>query len=401
MANTQQNGFRQQANGHRAGPAAQRIQDDISGSYTDPQAVADVLRRASDGYNLVGPMAFGALPEGFAVVMSVVKIDAGEETYDVGFGKRGLSRIAVERIAGAAGVSTQASQCIGMAANFCAWSVTVARQDLDGSVRSQTKSRSMDLREGSGQLEAMRAQARAKKKDPENQIREQRLHIAAHAETKAWLRAVRTLLGLRTYTMEELGKPFAVPKLQFTGRSADPKLRFMFAQGLMNAALGGIAALYGGPATASSAMLSAGPAPLQLGTGHVVGADLDDPDADDEPYEPPLPDRGSGSAPPVAPGDPTKLRLPQKGGGGPTLREVDDGRLRRAEVWIAQRLDEGKVPDRYLAEEQVLLATIRVELAERARRAAGPGTIPDDIDQPYPDDAPEPGGRDPNDPDAY
>ncbi|MCC6553623.1 MAG: hypothetical protein IT372_11465 [Polyangiaceae bacterium] len=178
-----------------------RMQDDITGSYSDPAAVADVLRRASEHYNLIGPMAFGALPEGFAVAMSVVTIDPATETYDVGLGRRGLGRMAVERIAAAAGVSTASSTCIGMAPNYAAWSVTVGRQDLDGSVRAAMKSRTMDLREGSGQIRAMREAALAKSRDPEGQIREQRLHIAAHAETKAWLRAVRTLLGLRTSRM--------------------------------------------------------------------------------------------------------------------------------------------------------------------------------------------------------
>lgn len=54
----------------------------------------------------------------------------------------------------------------------------------------------MDLRDGSPQIEALYARAQGGRKDPTNQIREMRLHIMAHAESKARLRAIRSI-GVR------------------------------------------------------------------------------------------------------------------------------------------------------------------------------------------------------------
>ncbi len=263
-------------------PAPKKI--DISGTYSDPSEVYRVLEDAGQQFNVIGSIAFGDLPEGFSVMLSTIKVDVANETYDVGMKKRGLGSAAIRRIASAAGVSSISSVCKGWAPNYAAWEVTVARTELDGTVRRETGNRVMDLRDGGSQATAMRDKAieQNKKypdnqKDPESQLREQRLHIGAHAESKAWQRAVRTLLGLRTYTADELAKPFAIAKLQFTGRTNDPQLRLMFAQGMMMQALGGMAQLYG--ASASPAFqLGSGPPPVpQLGAcGPVVDIEEDD-----------------------------------------------------------------------------------------------------------------------------
>lgn len=249
----------------------------VSGVYADVDTITDMLAQAAEHYNLIGPLAVGEIPEGFSVVMSVIALEQPDDNgkspdvYNVGGALWGLSRVAVERIAGAAGVSTVSSICTGQALNYCQYTVTVSRQDIDGSVRHATKSKTMDLREGSGQLDAMRKQAQGGNtrgggpRDPDKQVREQRLHLAAHAETKAWLRAVRTLLGLQSFTLGQLKKPFAVPKLQFTGRSTDPELKRIFAIGLMQSALGIRGMMYGQASGGGMPELGAPPAPPQLG----------------------------------------------------------------------------------------------------------------------------------------
>jgi len=74
-----------------------------------------------------------------------------------------------------------------------------------------------------------------------------RLHILAHAESKAKLRATRSI-GIRSsYTREELARPFVVAKLMFTGQSDDADIRRMFAAKRADAMLGGHRALYGVP----------------------------------------------------------------------------------------------------------------------------------------------------------
>jgi hypothetical protein len=298
----------------------QQLNGDISGSYADPDRIRDILDRAQENYILVGPTVVkGTLPEGFALSLAVHRLDIKKDTYDVA-GGRALSRTAIADLAAMAGVSTLESTCVAQDVNYCQYLVTVEMKDLDGTVRTEKKSKAMDLRDGSGQIAAMREAARLKKdergqpKNADAQIREQRLHIAAHAETKAWLRAVRALLALRTYTVEELqNKPFLVTKLQFTGQSDDPELRRMFALGRMAAALGarellfkGGSAVMLGQMAPPPPMLTQGAQAPQLGTGRPAGAPpigLNLPDDDD--------DQGAQPRGPIVTPPPAEKPLPE------------------------------------------------------------------------------------------
>src|SRR5690606_27790933 len=86
---------------------------------------------------------------------------------------------------------------------------------------------------------------RSKSGDIDAQLRELRLHILAHAESKAKNRAIRSL-GLKSgFTEEDLKKPFVVAKLMWTGQTDDPELKRVFAEGTMNRMLGGSRALFG------------------------------------------------------------------------------------------------------------------------------------------------------------
>jgi hypothetical protein len=116
----------------------------------------------------------------------------------------------------------------------------------------------MDLRRDSAQVESLMeryhdglAKWKAggergyEPRDPTAQIREMRLHLVSHAESKARLRAIRAL-GIRTsYTVAELAKPFVVSRLMFTGHSHNPELRRMFAEMQARAMIAGSRALYG------------------------------------------------------------------------------------------------------------------------------------------------------------
>jgi len=387
----QQGQSRQAGTGHAAQPPARKI--DVSGTYSDPKEVQRVLDEASQHFNLVGALSFGELPEGFTVVISTVQVDVAGETYDVGFGKRGLGSPAVRRIAGAAGVSTANSACKGWAPGYAAWEVTVGRLELDGTVRRETGSRVMDLREGSSQVVAMREAAEGKGKDASTQIREQRLHIGAHAETKAWLRAVRTLLGLRTYTGAELAKPFAVPKLQFTGRTHDPQLKVMFAQGLMTAALGGIANLYGASQAQPYQLGAGAPPPPQLGMG--AGAPPMDLEDDEPPSGPRQQQRAEPRAHAAAPAGPPQpatgktFTIPGGREKGKSLTEAPDECL----SWWANTLQtniasgKSRAPER----DEELRAAMMKELDRR--QGVDDGAPPVD-DGATPDDGYE--DRDPN-----
>lgn len=229
--------------------------------------------------HLVSPATASAdLPEGFSLAISMVQINprgGTQEVFPVPGGK-GLARASLERISGAAGVTWDPQLCRrlddGRHPHYCSWTVVGYVRNLDGSVRTITGSKEMDLREGSAQVEALIERSKDKKadgtdrKDPTGQIREMRLHIAAHAETKAKLRAIRSLGIQASYTDAELAKPFAVVRLAATGRTEDPILHREFARMNYAAAVNGSAQLYGGalppaPVAAPSHQLQAPGAP--------------------------------------------------------------------------------------------------------------------------------------------
>src|SRR6185295_13684583 len=148
----------------------------------------------------------------------------------------------------------------------------------------------MDLREGSAQVQALWDRYKAKKaaferkgwktpNEPTGQIREMRLHILGHAETKAQLRAIRSL-GIKTsYTVEELRKPFVVARLMWTGQTDDPQLRGIFAEKIADSMLSGRRALFG-QGGESFAPNRSGPAPLKLAGAPPVGSVALDEDDD-------------------------------------------------------------------------------------------------------------------------
>lgn len=232
---------------------ARPAQASLSGTFSRGADVTQRLADASAGRaHLVAPAtACDVVPEGCAVALSVVTIDPENDTYDVGMGKRGLSKAALDRLGAAAGISWDATQSRrlddGRDPHYCVYYAVGTYRHFDGAEQQITGTKEMDLRAGSPQLEALEERARAKGKSADAQIREMRLHILAHAETKAKLRATRSI-GIRSsYTREELSRPFVVAKLMFTGHSDDPEIRHMFAAKRADAMLGGGRALYGVP----------------------------------------------------------------------------------------------------------------------------------------------------------
>ncbi len=280
-----------------ARPAAAQL----SGTFSRGADVTQRLADASAGRaHLIAPAtACDVIPEGCAVALSVVSIDVEAETYDVGMGKRALSKAALDRIGAAAGISWDATQSRrlddGRDPHYCVYYAVGSYRHFDGVEVQITGTKEMDLRDGSPQVEALEERARAKGKTADAQVREMRLHILAHAESKAKLRATRSI-GIRSsYTREELARPFVVAKLMFTGQSDDADIRRMFAAKRADAMLGGHRALYGvapaapQPGMAFQAPVSAPPLPA-------LGARFD---ADED--DGPAPPRAAPAAPPSPP----------------------------------------------------------------------------------------------------
>ena len=252
----------------------------------DVPTLQRALEEGSKQGHLVSPAtSCGSLPEGFEVAISAVKIDttpASKETYAIpGSGGLGLSKVSLDKIAGAAGVSWDPVMSRrlddGSDPHYCRFQVVGRYRHFDSQWVTIMATKEMDLRDGSAQVEAMWDRYRSSKekwdsgqrgersyppKEPTGQISEMRLHIESHAETKARLRAIRSL-GIKTsYTAQELAKPFVVAKLMATGRSSDPELHREFAKMQFAAAVGAGEQLYGGAPVASAPMLQR-PAPPQ------------------------------------------------------------------------------------------------------------------------------------------
>ena len=251
----------------------------VRGSCRNPAAANSRMDFAARECHLVSPSpSCAALPEGCEVAFASVTIDIANETYEIAGDDVGLSRVALDKLAGALGISWDATQSRrlddGSDSRYVHFKVVGLLRDLDGTIRQIQGEKEMDLREGSAQIDALRErfqrklekwEAKGKKgyapKPPDAQINEMRLHILSHAESKARLRAIRSC-GVRSkYSRAELKKPFVVARLAFTGRTDDPELRRAFAMKTADAMLGAGRALYGAspatpaPAPAASAAL--------------------------------------------------------------------------------------------------------------------------------------------------
>lgn len=235
------------------------IERRVAGSFRDTLAVNDKLAWAARSANLIAPApAVGRLPEGCAVAFAVVRVDArdmaaGGEVYRIGVGDNArfaLGKSALDRIAAAAGLSWIPELCRrlddGSDPYFCAYQAAARVRYFDGTEQVLLATKEVDLRDGSPQIESMKA--RSKKGDIRTQLREMRLFILGHAESKAKNRVIRSL-GLKTgYTADDIAKPFVVSRLMFTGETEDPELRREFAKMQAEKMLGSSAMLYGSPA---------------------------------------------------------------------------------------------------------------------------------------------------------
>lgn len=244
-------------NGARKPPAtalAHRQSTLLAGATHDPIAVSERLREAVEQYHLVSPAtSCDVLPPGCGVAMSLVVVNpdtSAGEVYSVGGGKFGLSGNAMKRIAAAAGVDWDPMRSgrldNGRDHHYCHYRAVGTVKNFDGSIRTVSGEVEMDMRDGSPQVVAMEQRARDGK-NFESQLRDTRLFLLRHAETKAKLRAISDMGLKRSYTAAELSKPFAVARIMWTGKTDDPVLKqeaFRMQHAAMTGATG---QLYGHP----------------------------------------------------------------------------------------------------------------------------------------------------------
>lgn len=367
------------------------------GSFESGSRANEILQAASEQFHLVSPASsVGSLPEGCEIATAFVQVDRANETYDVGAGKRGLAKVALDRIAAAAGVSWDpVASCRlddGSDPYYCLFRAVGTMRGFDGTPVTITGTKEMDLRPQSPQVVALEERARAKHKSADLQIREMRLHVLAHAESKARLRAIRSV-GIRTsYSDADLEKPFLVARLVFTGRTQDPTLEREFALMRAQAMLGSVTALYG---AAPAPQLVAAPPVQRMSSGvrpPPVGrsVDLDEEDIPEPRRSPPPPPQRGSHAAPAAP--PSGGGGPKRGGGsgsgsdfvvpfgkskGLTLDLVDAADLE----WLAgafRRLADDPEKARFRAKNLEALEAVQAEIAYRAAGGEGNEREPGD-----------------------
>jgi hypothetical protein len=266
----------------------------IEGNFRDPALATAALKKAAGAYHLIAPSTVvGALQEGCAVALALVRIDPDDPNlYRVG-DKLALDRTHLAQLANAVGASVVESRRTddGSDPHYCAWTVTVRFRQFDGSWAYRSGSAEQDLREPYGAEYVDHVEkAKDKGRDPRKQIREHCRFITRHAESKALNRAYAAIGLRRSYTKVELERPFCVARVMFTGQSDDPEARAQFREGVMRNYLSSSDDAYGragAPAAASHQLAPPPPMPdySQPPTIDTEGEEEDDEPPDFEPQQ--------------------------------------------------------------------------------------------------------------------
>lgn len=219
----------------------------VPGLHRSVESLHAALRDLSPKVHLLSPTINPEyVPEFHEVAVRLVVVDPRDEGGEVyklpgaQADERALSKVALDRIAAAAGISWDPirSGRIDDASDphYCHFQAVGYVRDLDGSRRTLIGSKEIDLREGNPALKAWTPQ----------RLNEARLHLLSMAESKAKNRVVRSLGLKQKYRVAELAeKPFAVLSLVLTGASEDPQLERIAKEKLLDAALSTSRELYG------------------------------------------------------------------------------------------------------------------------------------------------------------
>ena len=373
----------------------------------DPAAWSEFIRDLQAKCFVVGPMTdFRALPDGFEVRPNYVMLEVGQDSFKVGTEggfdgeeKRemhALTKSGIEKLSLVAGAVAKATRTDDRKNPLCCEFEAIAQMKLlDGSPHFAGASRAYDLTpEGQDYVEVYdKAYEKAIRYPPKGvadveknadfaarrAVAAARATMTRNAETKSKLRALRTLLGLRSkYAANDLRtKPFVVLKLHFHGRSADPQMQRMMTEAVVHSYLGASSALFGAlPHRQEPRALAAPAEPSPQALPHEVEPDVD-PDVD--------PTTGEVATPAAA--APAPERVVPKGlpGEGRAIDELDDQVLEQLQTTIMQRLSaaqaSGKVsPERLRSAETFLDAVTTLRDARRGPGASASGAPGSDDD---------------------
>ena len=239
------------------------IKISTGGVFDSIDILGEAIKALGEKYNILVPGGAigGKLPLLHAAAMSFVFVDPEKETYAIpGKADRGIGKMALDRIAAAAGVRWNPHLCgrVDDSSNphVVEYQAAGTVLQLDGTERMIHASKRVDLRAEKGtpdstwgadsQEFARSAADKNPPGDPWARILQARQHILSLAESKAKNRAIRSL-GVRTaYAPADLAKGFVVLRLQFTGRSDDPEIEREVSLMIARRALSSQSDLYGG-----------------------------------------------------------------------------------------------------------------------------------------------------------
>jgi len=201
------------------------------GLITTPHDLRDTLQRFRDHYIVLSPaIQISQLAEGYGANLSVIPIDttvnqegAGSDTYFnskiMKPGERALSKIGLLRIAQALGIMWSPDHCRrlddGRTRNLWRWGYYGIYRTHDGSMAPVMGSAELDLREGSDEIKGW----------TDGQVKAQRSKGNEICETKAMLRAIRSIGIRQKYSVDELKKPFLAVRFTFTPDMSDPEIK--------------------------------------------------------------------------------------------------------------------------------------------------------------------------------
>jgi len=179
----------------------------------------ELAKYSPDKYNVLTPVvASQDIPQGARMSVRVVTIDPtpkSGDTYRVA-DKVCLTKVAIERMAAAAGVSVLEvtrtdDRTIPHVYGFRA---RIRVVDPDGLSREASGTKELDYRDGAKDASGSTDRA----------LQQKRKYAAEECASKALLRAMRSCLAIRSgYKADELAKPFAIAKLILDSEDADAK----------------------------------------------------------------------------------------------------------------------------------------------------------------------------------
>ncbi len=207
-------------------------------------------------YEHVGPMQRVSIE----TVHISEKVQDGD-VYKLEEGKYPLTKRGLEKIAHAAGISfhPEFSKVEEHRDSYCRYKAVGAMRKADGTLQVVTGTYFIDL------------EADRKSGMTEKRLKQRRQFIVQLCESGAKNRAIRSLLGLKSnYAPNELKKPFAVPRIDFSPDLSDPAVK----QFLLQQATQATVALYppqGQPIQAEHKVIESGEAEPEPTLDDVLG----------------------------------------------------------------------------------------------------------------------------------